>query len=494
MNMPRSRFVLIALAVAVFLSLAVASSLTNRPQIDEGMFASPALNLAENGHFGTTVIETENSPLTRINERTYWVMPLFLLNVSAAFEAFGASVFTMRLVSVFWGLILLAAWYFIVLKLSGNQNVALLCLALLACDYTILDTASSGRMDIMSASLGFAALAVYLNLRERNLLPAIGFSQTLVALSGLTHPMGILAFLGLLFLTLYFDFRRLSFKIVGVAAIPYLIGGAAFGWWIAQDFEAFRDQFINNALMSGRTGGISAPLSAVWREFTERYPHAFGLGFNSSGHSGPIYLKSLILLGYIVGLGGVLLIKNLRRKYFPLLAVWVVYFVVMALLDGQKETPYLVHVIPFYGAFLAVALNEFRQRKLFPKPLLLAGVALFLALQTGGMALRVKQNTYGNFYRPTVEFLKQNVGANDLIMGEAGLAFGLGFPPNFMSDGRFGYYTGKRPKYIVYDSSVELSWRESKEFAPHLYEHLPRLLEEYQIVYENKAYKIYQRR
>ena len=419
MNMPRSRFVLIALAVAVFLSLAVAS---------------------------------------------------------------------------FWCLILLAAWYFIVLKLSGNQNVALLCLALLAGDYTILDTASSGRMDTMSAALGFAALAVFLNLRERNFLQSVAFSQTLVALSGLTHPMGILAFLGLLFLTLYFDFRRLSLKIVGVAAIPYLIGGAAFGWWIAQDFEAFRAQFINNALMSGRTGGLSAPLSAIWREFIERYPHAFGLGFNSSGHSGPIYLKSLILLGYVVGLGGILLIKNLRRKYFPLLAVWLVYFVVMALLDGQKETPYLVHVIPFYGAFLAIALNEFWQRKLLPKPLLLAGVALFLALQTGGMALRVRQNTYGNFYRPTVEFLRQNAGASDLIMGEAGLAFGLGFPPNFMSDGRFGYYTGKRPRYLVYDSSVELSWKESKDFAPHLYEHLPRLLEDYQIVYENKAYKIYQRK
>ena len=64
-------FILIISAVFLFLALAVGSSLTNRPQIDEGMFASPAINLANEGFLGTTVLETENSPLTRIEQRTY---------------------------------------------------------------------------------------------------------------------------------------------------------------------------------------------------------------------------------------------------------------------------------------------------------------------------------------------------------------------------------------------------------------------------------------
>ena len=71
------RIILTLVIAAIFLALASGSSLTNRPQIDEGMFASPALNLSRDGFFGTTVLETEQSPLTRIEERTYWVMPMF---------------------------------------------------------------------------------------------------------------------------------------------------------------------------------------------------------------------------------------------------------------------------------------------------------------------------------------------------------------------------------------------------------------------------------
>ncbi|MBA2736159.1 MAG: hypothetical protein H0U50_05130 [Pyrinomonadaceae bacterium] len=62
-------------------------------------------------------------------------------------------------------------------------------------------------MDMMSASLGFIGIAAFLLLRERNLTLAVLLSQTFVVLSGLTHPNGIIAFFGLLFLTFYFDFR-----------------------------------------------------------------------------------------------------------------------------------------------------------------------------------------------------------------------------------------------------------------------------------------------
>ena len=492
----RVSFILILAVVAIFLVFAVGSALTNRPQIDEGMFASPALNLAEYGFLGTTVLETENSPLTRIEQRTYWVMPLFLLNIAAAFKAFGVSVFTMRLVSVFWGLVLLGAWYFIALKLSRNRNIALICLFLLAGNFTVLDTASLGRMDIMSAALGFAALAVYLWQRESRLTRAVFLSQTLVVLAGLTHPNAVAAFLGLLLLTVYFDYRRLTGRIILIALIPYAVGGAAFGFWIFQDLEAFRAQFIDNALMGGRMSAASSPFSGIVREFTEKYPHAYGLGETSGGHSGPIYLKSLIIVSYVAGILGVLVSKSLRgnRNYQLLLVLTAVYFVVIALIDGQKQTPYLVHIIPFYCALLAIWLEmTWRDRRL-PRPLLIAAVAVLMILQTGGMALRIKQNTYGNFYLPMAKYLKDNAADSDLIMGGADIAFDLGFPANHIADGRFGFYSGKRPKYIVYDSAVESSWLGAKRDYPQLYEYLPRLLQDYEVVYENAAYKIYRRK
>ena len=80
-------------------------------------------------------------------------------------------------------------------------------------------------------------------------------------------------------------------------------------------------------------------------------------------------------------------------------------------------------------------------------------------------------------------------------MGGAELGFGLGFSDNLIGDGRFGFYTDKRPKFIVFDDAAQSSWEESKDFAPELYEYIPRLLsQEYTLVYENPAYKIYVRR
>lgn len=492
-----SRFHLIVICLSLFLILTIGSSLTNRPQVDEAMFASPAYNLATKGFFGTTVLEIEGSPLTRIDQRTYWVMPLFLLNVSASFKAFGMSLFTMRLVSVFWGIVLLAAWYFIVLKLSDNRNIALLCLFLLAGNYTILDTASSGRMDIMSAALGFSALAVYLLWRERNLTTAIFLSQCFVVASGLTHPNGLFAFFGLIFTTLFLDFRRINLKCVAAALVPYLVGGAAFGWWVWQDAEAFRVQFVDNALMSGRMKSATSPLSGIIREFTEKYPHAYGLGANSGGHSGPIYLKSLILIGYILGVLGVIFTKSLRqnRNYFLLLVLTAIYFVVMSLIDGQKQTPYLVHIVPFYCVLLAIWLEWAWQRRFVPRLPLISFVGALMILQIGGMALRIRQNTYGKVYQPAIEFLKENAGENETIMGSPTLGFALGFPDNLNGDPRFGYTTGKRPRLLVFDDESYNSWQESKEFYPEHYEYIPRLLnEEYKLVYENPAFKIYERR
>lgn len=493
----RNRIIILIFIAAIFLTFASGSALTNRPQIDEGMFASPAFNLERNGFFGTTNLETGHTKLTRIEQRTYWVMPLFLLNASASFKAFGVSLFTMRLVSIFWGLIFIFAGYLIALKSSESKNIALLGAAFLACDYMVLDTASQARPDMMCAALGFSAIAAFLVWREKNFSLAVLSSQTLVVLAGLTHPNGLLAFFAVAFLTLVFDFKQIKLKHLGIALIPYLIGGACFGAYILQDPQAFKDQFIDNAQMGGRMSGFSTPFSAIVREFTERYPHAFGLQANSGGHSGPIFLKSLILVGYALGFFGVLLTKELRenKNYRALLILTIIYFVWMALMDGQKQTYYIIQLVPFYLIMLAVFLNFLWRKSFVPHSLITLGASGLLLLGLGGMALRIKQNTYGKFYKPMIAFLKENSGENDLIMGGAENGFGLDFAKNHIADGQFGFHTGKRPKFIIYDSAVENSWQDSKTFQPEFYEYLPRLLsEEYRVAYENDAFKVYERK
>lgn len=198
-------------------------------------------------------------------------------------------------------------------------------------------------MDMMSASLGFAGIAVYLLLRERNLILAVLLSQCLVVLDGLTHPNGITAFAGVLLFTMFFDFRRLNIWILHVAIIPYLIGGVAFGLWVLQDPGTFKDQFINNAMMGGRMSGFSSPAGNILREFTERYPHAFGLQAHSGGHAGPIFLKGFILVGYAAGILGVLLISEIRRNqnYSILLLITVVFSSFCRFWTGKRRRPIL---------------------------------------------------------------------------------------------------------------------------------------------------------
>ncbi len=482
-----------------FLILSILSIVTYRPEVDEGMFASPAINLAEAGHFGTTVLDTSGTNLTRIEERTYWVMPLFLLNAAAFFKVLGVGLFSMRLVSTFWGLVLLVSWYLILLKLSRDRTIALLGMALIAFSYMVIITSSMARMDLMSASLGYLGIAAYLALRERNFGAAILFSQTSVMLSGLTHSNGIMAFLGLAFLVIYLDFKQIRPKHFLFCLLPYLIGGIAFGGWVLLDVEAFRDQFLDNARMSGRMDGFTSPLNGFIREFTERYPSAFGLNANTWGHSGPIYLKSLILIGYVVGVMGLILTKRLRTNpnYFCLLVLAGIYFISLSILDGQKQTYYLVHIIPLYVACLAIWIHWAwnKGNGVIWRFSLITGIVIFVGLQLGGIALRARQNTYGNFYLPTINFLKQNAGEGDLIFGKSDLGFGLNFAENFVDDGEFGYSSGRRPEFIVYDSQVENSLIDSKEFFPEFHTYFPDLLKnEYDLVYRNEGYRVYKRR
>ena len=197
---------LLAVVVLAFLALAVGSALTKSPWSDEAWFAQAGLNLATRGEMTTPVLETAGTNFKGLERHTYWVMPLHLVTQAGWYKVFGFSLFSMRMLSAVFGVLALFSWYFIVGNLSGNRKVALITFVLLAFDYIFVMAASFGRGDMMSAALGAAGLAAYLCLRERDFKWAIFASQSLIAACGLTHPNGGVAFfVGLLFLTLYFD-------------------------------------------------------------------------------------------------------------------------------------------------------------------------------------------------------------------------------------------------------------------------------------------------
>ena len=181
-----------ALIVLVYLGLGLTNIVTRPPWCDEGWFGNPAYNLAYKGFMGTTVLDPASSTwksvkLTGIDRHTYWVMPLNLLANAAGFRIFGFAFYAMRLLSLWWGLVALAAWGAILWKLTGRPLLTLGALALIAVDYHFLMQASDGRMDAMAVALGWSGVAAYLLLRERNFSLAVAVSQTLDR-DGVLHP------------------------------------------------------------------------------------------------------------------------------------------------------------------------------------------------------------------------------------------------------------------------------------------------------------------
>ena len=502
-NSPKSYFVIGLGILAIYLALTVGTALTQIPGTDEGFFANPAFNLLTKGVFATTVLETYGTPFKGMERHTYWIMPLQPLALSIWYRVFGFGVFSTRSMSIVCGLVALVSWFIIVQSLFKRTSLAFLVLALLACDYIFIVCAASGRMDIMCATLGFAGFATYLWLRERSLTWAIFVSQALIVMSGLTHPMGLLPFFGLIFLSIYFDRKQLGFKHVAIALIPYVIGGIAWGSYILQDPSSFYSQFFANATMGSdeNTGsrfvGLFSPWTGLRLELTQRYIANFGFGRRDTSAT---HIKILFLILYVFGVFGSLLVREIRRtsNYKLLLGMTLIYFLGLTIIDSQKNYYYLVHIVPFFLIMCALFISWcWARRNLFGKILALALSAIAL-VEIGGLTYRIRRDNYQNSFQPAVTVLKQNATAQSSIAANPGVAFGLGFPENVLNDPLFGYNSKKKFDYIVVDPETAYSIERSKDrdaLGKQVYDYTMRLLsDEYSRIYDHHSYTIYSRR
>ena len=502
-NPPRSHVLISLCILMIFLALSVGTALTQIPGTDEGYFANPAFNLLTKGSFVTTVMETAGTPFIGMDRHTYWIMPLQPLTLSFWYRVFGFGVFSTRSLSIVWGLVAMVSWFVIVRSLFKRTSLAFVVVALLSCDYIFIVCASSGRMDMMSAALGFAGFATYLWLRERSLTWAILVSQSLVVMSGLTHPMGLLPFFGLIFLSLYFDHKRIGFKHVVIALIPYVIGGVAWGPYILQDPSSFHSQFVANATMGSdeptgsRFVGLLSPLTGLRLELTQRYVANFGLGRRDTSAT---QIKILFLVLYAGGVFGSLLVRQIRRttNYKLLLAVALIYFLGLTIIDSQKQYYYLVHIVPFYLTMCGLFITWcWTGRSMFGKALGLVLVVIAI-VEIAGLAYRIRRDNYRNSFQPVAAFLRQNAMAQSSIAANPGVALGLGFPENVFNDPLYGYNSKKRFDYIVIDPESAFAIDRSKErneLGRQTYDYTMRLLaDEYSLVYEHRSYAIYSRK
>jgi hypothetical protein len=490
-----------ALIPVAYLILAFFAAATNNISTNEAWFTSPALNLLHKGFLGTTVIESAGTWLAGVERHTYWVPPAHLLLQTCWYGLFGFSLLTLRALSIFWGLVLLASLCAFLWKLCGSAAVAWLAAALLVIDGRFLTFSSFGRMDAMCAGLGFASWAAYVCLRERLLSIAIFVSHSLAAASCLTHPCGVLYAGGLAILALLHDRSRIGWRHLLAAGMPYLLGLAAWGIYILQDPVSFSRQFTGNVsgvagefTTSTRWSGLLSPLAAFKRECFLRYGSRFG--WYESGLS-LNRLQLLVLLAYTLGVLGTLMSASLRRRAGSgtLLTLGAFVFCTLGLLDGLKPVWYLLHTLPFCAALLALtALQAATTGGSIRRRCVVAVLAALAGLQLGTVAHNARIQPVRWDYASAVGYLQRQAPPSPMVMGPAELAFALGFDANFVDDVRLGYHTGRKPDFIV-TNSLYRDWHARSALTyPDVHAYVRHVLaSEYVLVFRNTSYSIYRR-
>lgn len=475
--------------LAAYLVIAIAVGLTKIPICDEGWYADPALNLLHHGSMGSPVIESAGGFLKGIEQNTYWIMPMHILTQAAWYRGFGASLFSLRLLSAFAGLIALACWYFIVKTIAASRHLALIATCLAAADTSFLLLAGTGRSDMLSLAFGAAAQACYLALRERNLALASVLAHSLVVAGGLTHPIGgLVSFACVACLEWIFDRRRIGAGVLALVTFPYLAGAVAWGAYIVKAPAAFLAQFGGNS--GERLWPWKAPLTALKRELVERYIGGYTMG---SAWSHAADLRLLILATYLAAIVFTACNRNLRRSALGtvILAQAALVAAILLFFEGAKQPWYLVYFVFPFNAAVAISIQRLWTHQPRRKWIFAASAALLL-LQIAYPALLIAQNKYRRVYLPAIAALPPCQGR--CVMGTAELGFGLGFD-RVLDDYRLGFFSSKRPEFMVLDpryrSYIEQSRLERADIERYFTNLLSR---DYRQIYDNGYYTIYTRR
>ena len=485
--------------IVVYLALAISMDHTYLPWCDEAWFATPGLNLAHDGSFGTSALDETAAwkmrNLRGVNRITYWIMPLHSVAVGAWSFIAGTSLMAVRSLSMAWGLVALAAWFLSVRKLAGPDGLrpALFMAGLLAIDFQFQWCAAQGRMDMMTEALLACSFASYLLLREKNLGRAILVSHSFMIVAGLTHPISLGGLVGLVFLTIYFDWRRIQVKHVALAAVPYIVGLAGWGLFISQDPGMFRDQFFGN--VGGRLTRPGGFLHSLWAQYDERFLWMYGFAPDTRGFS---HLKILIFLTYLGALGAGWAMRDFRekREYRGWLLFCMIVFAAYANLDKDVHEFYLIHIMSPLIALLALVLDWILRTRRAPVWVVAGVIVLVASIQLMTTTSRIRQDAYHTRYLPTTAFIKRNLHPGELVMGSSELGWELGWNGTVIDDFRLGYLSGKKPDIVVLDKNRYQEWiPKLQETNPKEYTFISNLLDrEFVPAQRNDAYVVYLRK
>jgi uncharacterized membrane protein len=485
---PASRAQWIAAGSAGLLSLAlsIGLSLTRSPWWDEGLFMDVALNFRNFGHLGSSVLAPYGfMEWPGVHQYTYWQCPLYLISLGYWFRLVPTTVVWMRLFSVIWGAIFLVCWFVLVKALSRNEPLALLVASVIALNYDLVK-ASYGRMDMMCAALGLAGLACYFRFRDSNWARGVVLAAWFGAASLFCHPVGAVMNVAIAAMVLW-DWRRIRLSILLAASVPYVIGICFYVFYAHQAPDIFFAQ--SRAAWGYRVSGLSATLRNVLNDVNQRYIRAY------YEYTGIFRLKSVSLVFLAIGTVGLLADRNLLAHPIVrrLLALAVIAYVGLAVVDNEKYVIYLIFTLPFFAACAAVWVYACWHKGGLTRWLASGLLGAYVLVTICAVGYRIYTNSYRNSYQPAVALVRGSLPPGGIVMGGSELGFALGFGPPLIDDRYLGFFSGETPDVFVENEyygwwwartpRLQLAWESSRR----------KLQNQYHVIFDNRAYKIYVR-
>lgn len=476
------------LAGAVFLvalALGTGYIVTRSPWWDEGLFADVALNFRNYGHFGSSVLDPNGYlQWPEVHRYTYWQFPMYLIALGSWFHIVPATIRWMRMFSLLWACVYLASWFVLVRAWSRNERLALFVTCVLALDYSVISAASDGRMEMMCAALGYAALASYVALSETRWTTAIVLASCFGAASFFCHPMGVIPNVTLA-VVLLLDRQHIKWGRLWLACIPYLIGASLCALYIMQARAIFTAQY--HAATTYRVRTVFTVLKSIFIDAYDRYWGNFFLlqtGINK--------IRVVILAFAVIGTCAVAFDPSLRKHLLGrrLLLLAIIAYLGIAVIDNQGFPFYLIYSLPVMTACAAFWVyarwNQESLTRFLPVAFLAASVLVVIA----GYGLKISKYDYRRLYQPAVQAAEEHRRPGRTIMGGSELGFLLGFQsPQLVDDRYLGYFSGLTPDVYVQSQYyysmpgpvLTEAWKKSRE----------RLSKEYHLVFENADYRVY---
>ncbi|MGA2905588.1 MAG: hypothetical protein ABSD98_17315 [Candidatus Korobacteraceae bacterium] len=484
----RAQWLAAGAAMLVFLALSVGLSLTRAPWWDEGLFADVALNFRNFGHLGSSVLAPYGLlECPGVHQYTYWQFPLYLVTLGVWFKLVPTTVVWMRMFSILWGCVFVVSWFVLIRSLSRKESLALLVASVVALDYESVVKASYGRMEMMCAALGLAGLASYFYFRESNWNRGVVLAAWFGAASLFCHPVGIVMSVSIAAMVLW-DWRRTTWRTLVAAALPYLIGAACCLYYIHLAPAIFLAQ--TRAAWGYRVGGLSATLRNVLNDAYQRYFHSY-----YEGYTGILKLKVVSLVFLAAGVLGLLADRNLRSQPVArrLLVLAGIAYVVLAVVDNQKFTNYLIYSVPTFAACGAVWVYGRWQAGGLGRLLATSLLAANILVTICGIGYRIYSNSYRNLYNPAVAVIQSSRPPGGTVMGGSELGFALGFGPPLVDDQYLGFFSRRLPEVFVENEFYGPHWALSPGLKIAWDRSRSKLHSRYRLVFENTAYSVYLR-